>query len=322
MTPDASRETARLLELSFLPGVGTVAVRKAVQEAFQTAKRSLWSDASVKRSSRGKQNKDGWQDILTRCARGGISVLSPLDCAYPAPLRHVDDFPPFLYVKGDSEALKGVACAVVGTREASKLGLSWARQIAETLAASKYCIVSGLALGIDTAAHHGALRGKGRTVAVLAHGLDQITPASNKPLAHAILDAGGAFISEHPPGVPPRKAEYVRRNRIQSGMSVCSVVVESGAIGGAIHQGNFTFKQGRRLFCVVPPRTVPGANEFRYDGAQRLMTESSGEAITSREDLMHIISSRELEREYRKLDPAEVLHGALFATLPSTDPRP
>jgi DNA processing protein len=179
------------------------------------------------------------------------------------------------------------------------LGRSWARQIAELLALNDITVVSGLALGIDTEAHIGALSGRGGTVAILAHGLDQITPSSNRPLADKILANGGVLLSEHPPGVPPRRAEYVRRNRLQSGMSVCSIVVESGREGGAIHQARFTRSQGRDLFTVVPPKGMAGAAAFNNDGAEYLTSEMNARALTKREDLLTLVNSNYFQTRFR-----------------------
>lgn len=307
MSAVISIETKRLLQLSFLPGIGTVALRRILSAVQRTGLDSIGQSQDVIRQfgrgndQLGKQNADGWHHVIERSDKEGVRILSPLDADYPLPLTHIDDFPPVIYVKGNVACLKMPSCAVVGTREASRLGLSWARQIAEIFANEGYCIVSGLALGIDTAAHEGALRANGRTVAVLAHGLDKVTPASNKALGQRILDEGGAWVSEHPPGTPPRRAEYVRRNRIQSGMSLCSVVVESGEEGGAIHQGNFTTKQGRLLLSVRPSQSTPGSSDFNYGGVTRLARDAKARVIEAREDLLDILQSGTLIAQFERL---------------------
>jgi DNA processing protein len=146
-------------------------------------------------------------------------------------------------------------------------------------------VVSGLALGIDAAAHEGCLKAGGITVAILAHGLDRITPHSNRGLADQILESEGCLVAEHAPGVPPVRQEYVRRNRIQSGMAACSIMVESAEEGGAIHQGNFAARQGRPLYVVTPPAGTSGSEDFKYAGAERLMKEAKARPIGSRADL-------------------------------------
>ena len=318
MTNVASESTKRLLQLSYLPGVGAAALRKIVLHAMQKGLASISDDQEIlatfsHRGGRsGKQNGDISPAVLETCERDSIRIFSPLDKKYPPALGHIEDFPPLLYVRGNAAALSKIGCAVVGTREASHLGTSWAKQISEIFSDRGYCVVSGLALGIDTAAHEGALRSGGITVAVMAHGLDHVTPASNKDLSKSILENQGALVSEHPPGVPPRPQEYVRRNRIQSGMSVCSVVVESGESGGSIHQGKFTHKQGRRLYCVVPDQTVPGYSEFRIEGARRLMSEANGHPIHNSAELLEIIKQGVFESDFVKLNEKLFIQKELF----------
>lgn len=279
--------TRQLLEASFVPGLGVGGLRKMVSELL--ARPSALPEigalaASYARPGAKTEKKYSFQGVLSRCSDEGISVISPLDDHYPRQLLSIEDWPPILYVKGDLKVLSKRGCAVVGTREASKLGLSWARQIAELICDRGFVVVSGLALGIDTAGHEGALKVGGQTTAVLAHGLDKVTPASNRELATRILNSGGCLVAEHPPGVPPFQPEYVRRNRIQSGLSMCSIVVESNEEGGAIHQGNFTLKQHRPLFCVLPDAGVPGFDEFKSGGAKKLLA-AGGRRIANRQDL-------------------------------------
>jgi DNA processing protein len=216
-----------------------------------------------------------------------VAVLSLCDDAYPERLRGIEEAPPLLYVKGEITALSMPAVAVVGTRQASEHGLRAARIIAKFLISQNFCVVSGLALGIDAAAHEGAVEDRGVSVAVLAHGLDTVAPTSNRPLAKQLLDFGGALVSEHPPRVPPRPAEFVRRNRIQSGLSLCSIVVESGAVGGAIHQARFTRTQGRPLLVVSPKENGAG---FNSAGAHYLIETLEAISISGTKDLAVILS--------------------------------
>src|SRR5690606_7231760 len=130
-------------------------------------------------------------------------------------------------------------------RNVTASGARIARTIGRYLARRGYVVVSGLALGTDMMAHLGVLDVGGKTVAVMAHGLHMVSPPSNTDLGEEIVRKGGALLSEHPPGTPPRRAEFVKRNRLQSGMSLASIVVESGVSGGAIHQARFTKQQQR-----------------------------------------------------------------------------
>lgn len=283
-----SPSTTRLLELSSRPGVGVGTLRKIAQSAAARPE-SLHDETLIERltvrSTTAKQNPEAWRRIMDDCEALSIQILSSLDPDYPANLLTIDDFPPLLYVRGSGEGLSRTGCAVVGTREASRLGLNWARQIAEVVASRGMTVISGLALGIDAAAHEGCLKADGITIAILAHGLDRITPHSNRGLADRILDQGGCLVAEHAPGVPPVRQEYVRRNRIQSGMAACSIMVESAEEGGAIHQGNFATRQGRPLYVVTPPVGTSGSEDFKYAGAERLSREAKARPIESRADL-------------------------------------
>ena len=188
-----------------------------------------------------------------------------------------------LFARGSVEALTSTGVAVVGTRRASQAGLAIARTIAQALVRRGITVVSGLALGIDAAAHQGALDEGGRTVAVLAHGLHTILPKSNRAIGEAMLKSGGALLSEHPPGAQAHRAEFVRRNRIQSGMSICSVIVESDVEGGAMHQANFTRKQGRPLLTVLKASPEPG--DLNEAGARHLIAKLGATAVSTTGEL-------------------------------------
>jgi DNA processing protein len=282
----------QLLTLLQLPRVGPAAVRKlawmlkdnrdaSVLEALRFVLGTRLEE--IDRALPLATNKA--QRIADECVARNIFIVSLLDEAYPAPLSKIADAPPVVYVRGSLSALTAVGCAVVGTRQASETGLRIARKIASVLAERKFSTVSGLALGIDAAAHTGALDKHGVTVAVLAHGLHTITPTTNKKIGEQILEQGGALISEHEPGVPPRPAEFVRRNRIQSGMSVCSIIVESGREGGAIHQTRFTKDQGRLVLAVMPDTSNCKAVDFNSEGAKYLVESLGASPLRTAEEL-------------------------------------
>lgn len=287
-----SDATISMLTALNLPKVGPGTIRKLLNQQNLHLTASL--QESVDRISvsfspaQTTEAVSKTSDTIERCEKLSIHIISVLDEEYPRALLEVSDFPPVLYVKG-SAALWSMPCvAVVGTREASPLGLSYAKQTAATFATAGFCVVSGLALGIDTAAHLGALSVDGATIAVLAHGLDSVSPSSNRPLAEAILEKNGALVSEHPPGVRPYAPEFVRRNRIQSGLSRASIMVESGETGGSIHQARFTKQQKRRLFAIFPKKELGEQYNFRYSGAQILQSEFGAEPIETKEDVLSV----------------------------------
>jgi DNA processing protein len=223
--------------------------------------------------------------IIEECAKKDIFIISIADEEFPERLREIKDAPPVLYVRGALSSLRMRGCAVVGTRQSSDTGECIAQRIAALLTKLNVVTVSGLALGIDAAAHKGALAANGITVAILAHGLHMISPTTNRKLAEDLVASGGALLAEHEPGVPPRPAEFVRRNRIQSGMSFCSIIVESGAVGGAIHQARFTREQGRPVFAVLPDlRSVPH-RRFNSEGGEFLVREMKAIPLKAADEL-------------------------------------
>ena len=153
--------------------------------------------------------------------------------SYPELLAGIDDPPPFLYVNGDVDALHLPGLAIVGSRHPTQGGERNAFDFAEHLASNGFVIVSGLAQGIDTAAHRGALAGNGATVALLGHGIDRVYPAANRDLAHRIA-AAGALVSEFPLGTPPDKRHFPQRNRLISGSSLGTLVVEAAKQSGSL----------------------------------------------------------------------------------------
>jgi DNA processing protein len=280
-----------LLTALKLPGIGPGTIRKYIQSGASPLGlgdgplhqvEALLSKASPEDLRRAR---DEAEKTLERCNSLGLLVRSAVDPDYPRKLRDLNDYPIVLYVRGDIAALSYPLFAIVGTREPSLVGERYATRLARELVTLGGGVVSGLARGIDRAAHEGALKANGVTVAVLAHGLHMVTPKSNSDLAEWIVEGGGALVSEHEPGVPPRRAEFVRRNRIQSGLALASIILESGEVGGAMHQAKFTRDQKRKLYAFVPPFDAPGAAQFKRGGAEKLVQELGAGVISSMDDL-------------------------------------
>ncbi len=201
--------------------------------------------------------------------RNGVSVITMEDPEYPALLKNIFDPPFVLYVKGDCACLTRRAVAIVGSRFASPTGLQGARKLAEDLAEQGVLVVSGLARGIDTEAHEGALV-KGMTCAVLGCGPDVCYPPENRRLFDAI-PGKGAIVSEHPPGTKPEKFYFPRRNRVISGLSSGTVVVEASSRSGALITSSFAMEQGRDVFAMpgeINAQNTKGSNNLIRQGAK------------------------------------------------------
>ncbi len=194
-----------------------------------------------------------------RAAGGDVLVVD--DGTYPALLREIADPPITLYVKGAWEACVNQPCiAVVGSRRCSTYGVNAAQMLARELAAHGVTIVSGLARGIDAAAHRGAMQAGGRTVAVMGTGLDEIYPRDHAKLAAQILETGGAIVTEFPLGTPPVPQNFPYRNRIISGLSLGTVLVEATERSGSLITARLAMEQNREVFAV--PGNITSRNSF------------------------------------------------------------
>ncbi len=212
---------------------------------------------------------------MDRLEEARVSVLTWRDPAYPALLREIDAAPPVLYLKGKLTEADQFALAVVGTRNSDNYGQQVTERLVTELARGQVTVVSGLALGIDAIAHTAALEAGGRTIAVLACGLDIIYPAKNAKLARRIVESGqGALLSEFPLGVQPESGNFPARNRVISGISQGVLVVEAGEKSGALITASFALKQGREVFAVpgniFSSRNV-GTNRLIQDGARPVL---------------------------------------------------
>ncbi len=217
---------------------------------YQVPNQGKWVGEILKR-----RNTIDLREIGECLSKQGIGMITPDEPDYPPLLTELADAPPLLYyrghLRGDEEVL-----AVVGSRQATAYGKSAARLLARDASAKGIVIASGLARGIDTAAHQGALESKGITWAFLGCGLDRVYPLENRHLAEEILERG-ALISEFPPGAPPLAAHFPARNRLISGCSRGVVVVEAAERSGALITVDFALEQGREVFAVPGPIFSP-----------------------------------------------------------------
>jgi DNA processing protein len=215
------------------------------------------------------------QRELERLEKLRVTVITWKDKTYPPLLKAIDYAPPVLYVAGKLTEADQFAIAIVGTRNSSQYGRQVTEQFANELAAHNVTIVSGLALGIDTIAHKAALDAGGRTIAVMACGLDTIYPADNHGLAKRIVESGqGALITEFPLGVKPESRYFPTRNRIISGLSLGVLVTEAPQKSGALITVKFALEQGRDVFAVpgnIFSSKSTGVNKIIQDGARPVM---------------------------------------------------
>ncbi|MHC6204357.1 DNA-processing protein DprA [Breznakiellaceae bacterium SP9] len=190
--------------------------------------------------------------ILESTCKQGITLVSRYSALFPKNVVDIPSSPMLFYMKGQAALLQNTqAVAVVGKRDPSPLGAFRGSLLTERLCSAGQVIVSGLARGCDSVAHRTALDTGGRTIAVLAHGLDYCYPPENRPLAQEILDTGGLLVCEYPPGTRPRRHYFVVRDRLQSGFSKALCVIESDLVGGTMHTVRFAQKQQRRIACLA-----------------------------------------------------------------------
>jgi len=224
------------------------------------------------------------ESTLAWLARPGHHLLTFRDPRYPAALAEIPDPPLLLYVAGRIEMLARPLVAVVGSRNASVQGRRDAESFSAALSGAGLCVVSGLALGIDTAAHEGALRGPGSTVAVVGTGLDRVYPARNRALAHRIAEHG-CIVSEYALGTPPLAANFPRRNRVISGLAAGVLVIEAAAQSGSLITAQMAAEQGREVFALpgsIHSALAKGCHRLIRDGAQ--LVETADEVLAA----MHV----------------------------------
>jgi DNA processing protein len=247
------------IALNMIEGLGPVTVRALIdalgspQAIFDPELTDLTMvkkvGSKLSESILSQRAKVDPQAELEKAAALGVRIITPLDTEYPTALKAIHDPPLALYVRGKIEPRDRHALGIVGSRKCTAYGLNTADRLAYQLAQTGFTVVSGLARGIDTAAHQGALKAKGRTLAVLGAAIDQLYPPENADLAEAIA-SNGAVLSEYPLGRPADRQTFPYRNRIISGISMGVVVVEAGFKSGSLHTTDAAMEQGRSVFAV------------------------------------------------------------------------
>jgi DNA processing protein len=295
------------LALRSVPGVGDLTARRLWEvlgcgEAVLRASAAALEDAGVHRRVVGEIRRFArWDEVDREIAQArtfGVDLLSFDDPRYPRALRFTADPPPVLYVKGRIEPADMEAIAVVGSRAASPYGLAVGERLARELAEAGITVVSGSAVGIDAAAHRGALDAGGRTIAVLGCGIDQVYPVRHRRLA-AEIARRGALVSELPFGTPPLGPNFPRRNRIVSGLALGVVVVEANERSGSLITARLALEQGREVFAV------PGeAGLDRTRGTHRLLRQGARLAESGTDVIEDALPWR-MQSAQRRLPPAD-----------------
>lgn len=226
-----------------------------------------------------RQNLEKYEQYMNK---NNIELINILDDEYPVELKNIYDKPIVLYVKGNKELLKKQRIAIVGSRNCSLYGKTVAQKLSYDLAKQNKCIISGLAKGIDTYAHIGALEADGETIAVIGNGLDTVYPIENRNVYERILQKNGLIVTEYVIGTKPNKLNFPARNRIISGLSESVVVVEAKEKSGALITVEFAIEQGKEVFAVpgnILSNTSVGTNELIKQGAN---------IVTSYTDIINI----------------------------------
>ena len=282
---DPGEDRLAWLALALAPGLGPKRILDAVtrlesaSQIFTLALTAL-EGLEISRPRRRNSSFDGKarraaEEEWARVAAQGATIVSYACAEYPERLREIYDPPPVLWVRGDAKLLSRPAIAVVGTRHPTPYGTGVAEMLARDLAARRLLIVSGMARGIDSCAHRGALAARMPTVAVWGTGIDVVYPKENRKLAEEILATGGAIVSEVPMGTFPAPQNFPRRNRILSGLSVAVLVVEAAENSGTRVTARCAAEQNRDLFAVPGNVTNKGSwtpNTLIKQGAKLVAT--------------------------------------------------
>ncbi|NYF51708.1 DNA-processing protein DprA [Tunturiibacter gelidoferens] len=280
------KEQARLawVALTLTPGMGPTRIWKAmnrlgaaerVLEASLTELEGAGMPAQSAQFVFEGKAKAAAEDELKRVGEAGGSILTPEDEAYPERLREIYDPPSTLWIRGDLSLLARPGIAVVGTRQPSPYGAGMAELLSRDLANRRMVILSGMARGVDTAAHKGAIEAGGKTVAVWGTGIDVIYPKENKKLAEQIVATGGTIVSEYPLGTFPAPQNFPIRNRILSGMSVGVLVIEAAEYSGTRITARCAMEQNRDVYAVpgnVTNKNAWGPNTLIKQGAKLTAT--------------------------------------------------
>ena len=298
-------ELAAWIRLSLVPGLGGQSLRKLLaafglpQQVLAASRTALARIVSAEIASRILSGDDSpaVDATLEWAAIDGHAVLTLADSEYPRPLLEIPDPPALLYLHGRRELLARPGLAVVGSRNATPQGVSNAEQFARSFSAAGLTIVSGLALGIDAAAHRGGLSRPGSTIAVLGTGADILYPERNRLLGERI-SREGLIVTEFPLGTPPHGSNFPRRNRIISGLTRGCLVVEAALDSGSLITARLAAEQGREVFAI------PGSIHSPHAKGCHALIKQGAKLVESAQDLLEEIGLQGTEAAPAAADPA------------------
>lgn len=307
------------LGFNLVPGIGPVRFRRllgyfgSAEGAWRAGDTELGAAGLDSRTIQHLLSRRGRIDLdreIERVERAGVRLVTLPDAAYPPLLTHVADAPPLLYVKGDLQPGDELALAIVGTRRASVYGKQVCERIVAEVAGRGVTIVSGLARGIDAVAHRVALAAGGRTIAVIGSGVDVVYPPEHATLAEDIA-ANGAIVSEYPLGTQPEANNFPPRNRIISGMSRATLVVEAGATSGALITADFAVEQGRDVLAIPGSILSPGC-----EGTNRLIQQGAKLVLGAADifDELNVVTVGQ-QLEFRAMSPDDPIERSLLDVL-------
>lgn len=296
MNDDA--ELAAWLKLCMVSGLGSDGQRRLLQIYGSPAAVLEQSPSELSRHVKPPVARAIAADIDETAIKAVLHWLSdPLnhivtlaDDAYPQALLNIPDPPTLLYVKGRLDLLNAPSLAIVGSRNATTQGMRNAEAFASSASSAGLCIVSGMAQGIDTAAHRGGLLGAGSSIAVIGTGLDKVYPASNRELAHQLAEVG-TIISEFHLGTPPLAANFPRRNRIISGLSLGCLVVEASIQSGSLITARMALEQGREVFAI------PGSIHSPQSKGCHTLIKQGAKLVESVQDILEELGYRSTPAE-------------------------
>jgi DNA processing protein len=316
-----AKELPYWLALVRMPGVGPATAQALLGQwgtprmLFEAGPAGIPGLGRLAEAAKAYLLRPDWQAVesdLAWLAQAHCHALSLQDPAYPPLLKEIADPPLVLFVQGDVDLLASKQLAIVGSRNPTAVGELCAAGFAKHLTEMGLTVTSGLAVGIDAAAHRGALQGSGRTIAVAGTGLDRVYPARHRELAHEIM-ARGALVSEFPPGTPPRPENFPRRNRIISGLSLGTLVVEAALQSGSLITARLAAEQGREVFAIPGSIQNPlarGCHALLRQGAKLVETAQD---ILEELDALVAWESTPVDSSGAKVPPAD--HSSEFRNL-------